>query len=74
MDEANKKILQYEAAKNIGRAVSEWLKKNEVDEDVAVTAAVIHPTLFVDEMGVSHSGPLTIIDVTIDDDDDEDEY
>ena len=74
MDEEEKKILQYEVAKNIGRAVSEWMKKNEVEEDVTITAAVLHPTLYVDELGVSHSGPLTLIDVTIDDDDEDDDY
>lgn len=73
MDEANKKILQYEAAKTIGRAVSEWLKKNSIEEDVTVSAAVLHPTLYVDEIGVSHTGPLTMIDVCIDDDSDDDD-
>jgi hypothetical protein len=71
MDEEEKKILQYEVAKNIGRAVSEWMKKNEVEEDVTITAAVLHPTLYVDELGVSHTGPLTLVDVSIDDDDDD---
>ena len=74
MDEEEKKILQYEVAKNIGRAVSDWMKKNEVEEDVTITAAVLHPTLYVDELGVSHSGPLTLIDVSIDDDDEDDDY
>lgn len=74
MEEEEKKILQYEVAKNIGRAVSEWMKKNEVEEDVTITAAVLHPTLYVDELGVSHSGPLTLIDVSIDDDDEDDDY
>ena len=74
MDEEEKKILQYEVAKNIGRAVSEWMKKNEVEEDVTISAAVLHPTLYVDELGVSHSGPLTLIDVSIDDDDEDDDY
>jgi hypothetical protein len=74
MDEEEKKILQYEVAKNIGRAVSEWMKKNEVEEDVTITAAVLHPTLYVDELGVSHTGPLTLVDVSIDDDDDDDDY
>jgi hypothetical protein len=71
MDEEEKKILQYEVAKNIGRAVSEWMKKNEVEEDVTITAAVLHPTLYVDELGVSHTGPLTLVDVSIDDEDDD---
>ena len=74
MEEEEKKILQYEVAKNIGRAVSEWMKKNEVEEDVTISAAVLHPTLYVDELGVSHSGPLTLIDVSIDDDDEDDDY
>ncbi len=74
MDEEEKKILQYEVAKNIGRAVSDWMKKNEVKEDVTISAAVLHPTLYVDELGVSHSGPLTLIDVSIDDDDEDDDY
>jgi hypothetical protein len=74
MDEEEKKILQYEVAKNIGRAVAEWMKKNEVEEDVVINAAVVHPTLYVDELGVSHTGPLTLVDVSIDDDDDDDDY
>ena len=74
MEEEEKKILQYEVAKNIGRAVSDWMKKNEVEEDVTISAAVLHPTLYVDELGVSHSGPLTLIDVSIDDDDEDDDY
>lgn len=74
MDEEEKKILQYEVAKNIGRAVAEWMKKNEVDEDVVINAAVVHPTLYVDELGVSHTGPLTLVDVSIDDEDDDDDY
>lgn len=71
MDEEEKKILQYEVAKNIGRAVAEWMKKNEVEEDVVINAAVVHPTLYVDEFGVSHTGPLTLVDVSIDDEDDD---
>jgi hypothetical protein len=71
MDEEEKKILQYEVAKNIGRAVAEWMKKNEVEEDVVINAAVVHPTLYVDELGVSHTGPLTLVDVSIDDEDDD---
>lgn len=74
MDEEEKKILQYEVAKNIGRAVAEWMKKNEVEEDVVINAAVVHPTLYVDELGVSHTGPLTLVDVSIDDEDDDDDY
>ena len=74
MEEEEKKILQYEVAKNIGRAVSDWMKKNEVEEDVTISAALLHPTLYVDELGVSHSGPLTLIDVSIDDDDEDDDY
>ena len=74
MEEEEKKILQYEVAKSIGRAVSDWMKKNEVMEDVTISAAVLHPTLYVDELGVSHSGPLTLIDVSIDDDDEDDDY
>lgn len=74
MDEEEKKILQYEVAKNIGRAVAEWMKKNEVEEDVVINAAVVHPTLYIDELGVSHTGPLTLVDVSIDDEDDDDDY
>ena len=73
MDKDNKKIMQCQVAKMIGRAVSEWMKKNGIDEDVSITAAVMHPTLYVDELGVSHTGPLTLIDVDIEDEDDEDD-
>jgi hypothetical protein len=75
MDEDNKKILQYQAAKIIGRAVSEWMKKNAIEEDVTISAVVTHPTLYVDELGVSHTGPLTLIDVDIEEEDnDDDDY
>lgn len=73
MDDDNKKILEYEAAKRITTAVSDWMKRNHIDYDVNIHAAIIHPTLYLDDNDVAHTGPLTMIDVSIDNDDD-DEY
>jgi len=73
MDSSDKAILENEVARSIGKAVSQWIRKNGIEGDVTVTAAVIRPTLYVDEQGVSHNGHLTVIDVSLDDDDD-DEY
>lgn len=75
MDADDRKILENEVARSIGKAVSTWLKKNGIEDSVTVTAAVMRPTLYVDELGVSHNGIVTIIDVDIhDDDDEEDDY
>lgn len=75
MEQDDRLILENEAARSIGKAVFQWMKKNGIEDSVTVNAAVIRPTLFVDETGVSHTGPLTIIDVSIiDDDDSENDY
>ena len=72
MDADDRKILENEVARSIGKAVSQWMKKNDIEDSVTVSAAVIRPTLYVDETGVSHTGPLTIIDVSIADDEEDD--
>ena len=74
MDENDKKILENEVARGVGKAVSQWMKKNGIEDNVTVTAAIIRPTLYLDETGVSHTGPLTMIDVNIMDDDDDDDF
>lgn len=73
MDSSDKAILENEVARSIGKAVSAWLKKNGIEESVTVSAAVMRPTLYVDELGVSHNGSVTIIDVDIHDDDEEED-
>lgn len=76
MDYADKKILENEIATPIGRAVSQWMKKNRIEEPVSITASVVHPSCYVDEQGMSHTGPLIICNVRIVDDeewDDEDD-
>lgn len=70
MDSTDKKIMEHELAQPIGKAVSAWCKKNNIDVPVSVYSQVMRPTLYVDETGVSHSGNLIIIDVQIKDDDD----
>ena len=72
MDSDDRRILENEVARTVGTAVSRWMKKNGIDDDVNVSAVVMRPTLYVDETGVSHTGPLTIVDVDIACDDDED--
>ena len=75
MDINDRKILENEVARGIGKAVSAWMKKNGIEDSVTINAAIIRPTLYMDETGVSHTGPLTIIEVSIiDDDDDDDEF
>lgn len=73
MDSADKRILEHKLAKPIGKAVSEWLKENDlVDVPVIAAASVVHPSLYVDENGVSHTGHVVLIDVEINDGDDDD--
>lgn len=74
MDADDKKIIENEVARGVGKAVFQWMKKNGIEDNVTVNAAIIRPTLFVDETGVSHTGPVTIIDVNVMDDDDDDDY
>lgn len=73
MDYADKKILENEIAAPLGRAVSQWMKKNHIEEPVSITASVVHPSCYVDEQGVSHNGPLVVCNVNIIDDDYDDE-
>lgn len=77
MDYVDKKIMESEIAAPIGKAVSQWMKKNDITDPVSIHATVAHPTCYVDEQGLSHSGPLIICNVQIindewDDDDFED--
>ena len=76
MDDDDKLINKNLIARQIGRSVSEWVKKNSIEEDVYVVAEVSHPTLYVDEDGVTHTGPLIKVNVEMadDDDDDDDDY
>ena len=75
MDSDDRRILENEVARTVGTAVSRWMKKNGIEEDVTVNAMVVRPTLYVDETGISHCGPLAVVNVTIaDDEDDDDEY
>lgn len=75
MDRSDKAIMAHEVARTVGRAVGAWLKKNGIEDSVTVSAAVIRPTLYVDELGVPHNGSVTLVDVEIhDDDDEEDDY
>lgn len=74
MDDDDKLINKNLIARQIGRAVSEWVKKNSIEEDVYVVAEVSRPTLYVDEDGVTHTVPLIKVNVEMaDDDDDEDD-
>lgn len=70
MDMDDKRIVEGELAGPVGRAVSQWMRKNGIEEPVTVTATVSHPTCYVDETGVSHSGPLVVCNVHILDEED----
>lgn len=62
-------ILKNSCAVPVGRVISEWMKKNGIDNDVAVNATISYPSCYIDECGVPHSGPLVVVDVDIADDD-----
>lgn len=76
MDTDDKRIVEGELAGPVGRAVSQWMRKNGISEPVSVTATVTHPTCYVDESGLSHNGPLVVCNVHIIDEDidDDEEY
>lgn len=74
MDDDDKLINKNLIARQIGRAVSEWVKKNSIEEDVYVVAEVSRPTLYVDEDGVTHTGSLIKVNVEMADDDEDDDY
>ena len=72
-DSSDKKILEYQLSATICKAVSKWLKQNEVDSPVSVVASVSHPSCYVDEVGVVHTGPLVVCHIDIEDDEDDDD-
>lgn len=75
MDSSDRKILENRLAVPLGRAISQWMKQNEVDAPVTVDASITFPSCYIDENGVSHVGPLVVCDIHIlDDDVDGDEY
>lgn len=76
MDSADKKILEHQIAVPVGKAVSKWMKENGVTEPVAVNVMASTPSCYIDEQGISHSGPLIVCNVDIVDyeDDDEDDF
>ena len=73
MDDADKKILENKLAVPLGKAVSQWMSRNDVADSVIVNATVSHPSCYVDEQGIPHFGPLITVNVQILDDDSEDE-
>lgn len=77
MDISDRLIIENELAAPIGRAVSQWMRKNGIEQPVTVTATVSRPTCYVDEQGVAHNGPLVVCNVRIIEDDeyyDEEDY
>lgn len=75
MDESDKRILEHQLAGPVAKAVCKWMKQNEVTDPVTVHATVTHPSCYVDEQGLPHTGPLVVCDVHImDDDDDDDDF
>ena len=70
MDYADKKILENEIAVPLGKAVSQWIRKNGIDCPVYVSAEVSQPSCYIDEQGVSHVGKLVTVDCEIADDED----
>ena len=72
MDNADKKIFEHKLSKQIGKAVSEWLKENCLEDmPVIAAASVIHPSLYVDDNGEAHTGHVVLVDVHINEDDDD---
>lgn len=72
MDYSDRKILEHKLAVPIGKAISDWLRDNDLqDMPVVVGASVVRPSLYVDEKGVSHTGHVVLVDIEIDDDDDD---
>lgn len=71
MDEADRKILEHELAGPVGKAVSQWMRKNGIDEPVIVQAQVSQPTCYIDDEGVSHSGKLVTVNCRIVDEPDD---
>ena len=77
MEKEDKVILENEVSVAVDRVVSQWIKKNEVDDPVIVQANVMQPTCYIDDAGVSHSGKLITVNchiVEIDEDDDDYDY
>lgn len=74
MDNCDKKIFENRLAVPIGKAISEWLRQNEITDPVVVGATVGYPSCYIDEKGVSHTGPLIVCNVHIVDDADDDDY
>lgn len=78
MEDTDKKIFEHDIARQVGLAVSRWMKKNSIDADVDIQAVVSKPTMYIDETGAPHGGQLVVVDVNIrededyDDDDDDD--
>ena len=75
MEEEDKLILENEIGVAIGRAVSHWIKKNEITDPVLVQANVMNPTCYIDDTGISHTGSVVVVNchiVDIDEDDDDD--
>ena len=73
MDKVDREIAENVLAKQLGRIVSEWSKRHDVDGDVEVSALIQRPTCYVDEVGVVHTGMLITVDISIADDDFDDE-
>lgn len=74
MDKEDRLILENFVAKSVGKAVSDWIKKNGITDDVFISAMVSKPTLYIDETGVSHTGPLITVEVSFEDSEDDDDY
>ena len=73
MESGDRSILEHELAGPIGRAVSQWCRKNGITDEVYVSAEVRRPTCYVDDDGVVHTGIVVTVDCTIADDDDTDD-
>lgn len=73
MDWADRKIVENKLAVPLAKAVSQWMKANEVTTPVAIDAHVVFPSCYVDEQGVSHTGPVIMCNVEVMDDFDDDD-
>lgn len=72
MNKTDKEMVVGLLSKEVGRAVSQWAKKNAIQDSVVAEAYLSTPSCYVDESGVVHFGQLITVDIDIEDDDSDD--
>lgn len=73
MEQEDRKILQYRIASNVGKMVSEIIRKEQaLDDDVHIAVLVEHPTCYIDDLGEAHTGKLITVAVDFIEEEEED--